>query len=100
MRQIAADRSQLKQVADESAYQTSDAVVQEKPISPDGDSLGLTGNKLIVYNALDVEPQYINEITMKADMPLQTVLSTITELEIDGFAVSYSGQRYGRVIKQ
>ncbi|MDD6237658.1 MAG: DNA-processing protein DprA [Clostridiales bacterium] len=100
MRQIAADRSQLKQVADESAYQTSDAVVQEKPISPDGDSLGLTGNKLIVYNALDDEPQYINEITVKADMPLQTVLSTITELEIDGFAVSYSGQRYGRVIKQ
>ena len=50
----------------------------------------------MVYNLLEAEPQYINEITAKADMPLQKVLSTITELEIDGFAVSYSGQRYGK----
>ena len=96
MRQISDDKSQLKKVADESAYQINASAAAEEKKAPDGASLGLTGNKLMVYNLLEAEPQYINEITAKADMPLQKVLSTITELEIDGFAVSYSGQRYGK----
>ncbi len=96
LRQISNDKLHLKRVADESAYRAEAGADKAKEDKASEAEANLSGNKLTIYRLLESEPQYISEITAKTDMPLQTVLSTITELEIDGLAVSYSGQRYGK----
>lgn len=57
----------------------------------------LTGEKKAVYDALALEPQYVNDLAEKTGLPLQALLPALTELELEGLAISYSGQRFGRV---
>lgn len=50
--------------------------------------------QLKVYNILDLSPKFIDEISNECELNVGNVLSVLTELEILGIAVSYSGRRY------
>lgn len=74
--------------------ETSPAPEKKEQKSPPPE---LGGDKKLVYDALETEPQYVNDIAGKTKLPLQVILPVLTELEIMGVAVSYSGQRYGKM---
>lgn len=54
----------------------------------------LTGDNLAVYNALSDELMHIDEITQKANLPLGSVLTALTTLELMDLAESAGGKRY------
>jgi len=56
----------------------------------------LEGNVKKIYDALTEEPQYVNDLARITELSLAELLSTLTELEIDGLVTSYSGQRYSK----
>ena len=57
----------------------------------------LTENALSVYHTISETPVYVGEIMYKLDMPIGTVLSSITELEIHKL-VEHLG--YGRYVRK
>lgn len=57
-------------------------------------TLGLSGNNLLVYEALTDSLQHIDMITEKCSLSASEVLSALTALEIADIAESASGKRY------
>ena len=56
--------------------------------------LGLSGNNLLVYEALTDSLQHIDIIAEKCSLSVSVVLSALTALEIADIAESASGKRY------
>lgn len=54
----------------------------------------LSREELAVYSSLSEDFTHINEIAEKADMPVQSVISVLTVLEINGLVQSAGGKRY------
>ena len=54
----------------------------------------LDGDNLTVYNALTDELMHIDEITQKTNLPLGSVLTALTTLELMDLAESAGGKRY------
>ena len=54
----------------------------------------ISENAKVIYNILSKEPIYIDEIAMKCNLSLKSVLQAITELELYGLINSHSGKRY------
>lgn len=55
---------------------------------------GLSEKQMLVYNVLSEVPQHVDEIALKANMELRTVLAVLTTLEIEGYVQSFPGRRY------
>lgn len=55
---------------------------------------GLSETQLKVYNVLTAEPQHVDDIAVKANLELRTVLAVLTTLEIEGYVESLPGKRY------
>lgn len=55
---------------------------------------GLSEKQLLVYNVLSEVPQHVDDIALKANMELRTVLAVLTTLEIEGYVQSFPGRRY------
>lgn len=47
-----------------------------------------------VYNVLTDNPQHVDDIALKANLEMRTVLAVLTTLEIEGYAESLPGRRY------
>lgn len=77
--------------------QAASRVVQKQKTDTSQNQPELDGIQKKVYNMLSHEPQYVNELAEASGLSLPEILSALTELEIEGLAVSYSGQRYGRI---
>nr|PZM88133.1 MAG: hypothetical protein DIU81_06640 [[Clostridium] cellulosi] len=56
--------------------------------------MGLSEKQLLVYNVLSEVPQHVDDIALKANMELRTVLAVLTTLEIEGYVQSFPGRRY------
>ena len=54
----------------------------------------ISENAKVIYNILSKEPIYIDELEMKCNLSLKSVLQAITELELYGLINSHSGKRY------
>ncbi len=52
-------------------------------------------NQLLVYNNLESEPKFVDELAALTKLPVGVLFSVLTEFEIAGLVRSYSGQRYG-----
>lgn len=73
---------------EESAVSAGDQTVPDpKMLSPDAGSL---------YAVLEREPRHISELSHSAGLPLNRALSAMTELELGGWARSFSGRRFSR----
>ena len=57
----------------------------------------LSENAKKVYNVLGFEKEHIDDISVRAGLPINQVLQSITELEIYGVINSYSGKRYSKI---
>lgn len=90
VRQLNGDGSQ-RRVADGTAEAATDPSKEAPRPEP-----ALSGNAKIIYEALDAEPLYVSELAEKTGLGLPDLLAALTEMEIDGLAVSFSGQRYAR----
>ena len=55
---------------------------------------GLSERQRMVLEVLTGEPQHVDDISLKANLELRTVLAVLTTLEIEGYAQSYPGRRY------
>lgn len=55
---------------------------------------GLSETQLKVYNVLTNNPQHVDDISLKANLELRTVLAVLTTLEIEGYVESLPGRRY------
>lgn len=51
--------------------------------------------QLMVYNKLEFEPKFIDEIAILSEIPVAIALSILTEFEMMGIVKFYSGRRYG-----
>ena len=56
----------------------------------------LSKNALLIYSSLDKSPEHIDRLSIKAGVFINTVLQSITELELNGLIKSYSGKRYSK----
>lgn len=65
--------------------------VQEKPKL----AQGYTEEQKILYDVLDFTPQFLEDILEKSQLDMHIVLTILTEFEIDGIIMAYSGRRYG-----
>lgn len=84
----------IRQAADEKKEpKKADVPVVRQEAIP---AVDLVGDKKTVYEALGQEPQYVNDLAEKTGLPLQAILPALTELELEGIVISYSGQRFGR----
>ncbi len=93
------ETAELKKVNRSASVSKEPQPKAEKSASPEPEAAPipeLLGEKKTVYEALAVEPQYVNELVAKTGLPLQGLLPILTELELEGIAISYSGQRFGR----
>lgn len=52
-------------------------------------------NQLLVYNSLEGEPQYLDDLLARTSLSVGVLLSTLTELEILGVVRVFPGSRYG-----
>ena len=55
---------------------------------------GFDKTQSTVYEALDVSPKFIDELSSNCELPVGVVLSVLTEFEILDIVESYSGRRY------
>lgn len=63
------------------------AKVEEKAIE-------LQGNAKIVYDCLDDEYNFIDDVIAKSNLPASSVLAALTVLEIKKLIISASGKRF------
>ena len=69
-----------------------DDIVQEIPQHRDDIDVGEDAEK--VYRTLTAEPMHIDDITLKSQLPVSTVLQALTELELEGLAAAEKGGMY------
>lgn len=62
--------------------------------SSDNDNYELDEEGMEIYKTLTNEPKHIEQIVLETKMNLSKTLSILTELEILGKVISYSGNRY------
>ncbi len=55
---------------------------------------GLSKNAIMIYTIMDKEKLQLNQIAEKTGLRISQVLSAVTELELEGYIKSYSGQRF------
>lgn len=55
---------------------------------------GVSENAKIVYSALEGEPVHIDDIVRKTSLKMNDVLSSLTELELFGYAEAMNGKKY------
>ncbi len=88
------DSAKTQQKAEKSTEKTKQ---QGKKTTPKPPAVALNGIAKTVYDLLTDQPQYVSDLAAVAGIPLPQLLSTLTELEIEGLVASYSGQRYGKI---
>ncbi|MBI4541321.1 MAG: DNA-protecting protein DprA [Gemmatimonadetes bacterium] len=49
-----------------------------------------------VWEALDLDPRYVDEVARRARLNASRVLAALSALEVAGFAVQHAGKRYAR----
>lgn len=64
---------------------------QKPPLASEFDGI----EEKYLYDALDFEPKFFDDLLAESGLNMQKALSILTEFEIAGFIVSYSGKRYG-----
>lgn len=90
------DLMKRKNVEKNSAQQ-QDCAVPAKPNREEPILSGVSEAALQVYSALcEARMYHLSEILEKTGLPVQVVMSALTELEVNGFVQTYSGNRYQR----
>jgi DNA processing protein len=59
--------------------------------------VGLSDTQAHVYETLGSSPIHVDELSIKANLELRVVLTSLTALEIQGLVRSYPGRRYTRI---
>jgi DNA processing protein len=54
----------------------------------------LTKAQAAVYGILSDSPVHVDEISLRTNLELRTVLAVLTTLEIEGLAISHPGRRF------
>ncbi|MBR6407677.1 MAG: DNA-processing protein DprA [Clostridia bacterium] len=57
---------------------------------------GLSGDALLIYNALGEETLHIDELSSRLSRPARSLALTLTEMEIGGYIISKPGRRFCR----
>ena len=68
----------------------------EQPPAPPRDPGTLSPDAGSLYAALGTEPRHITELSRRAGLPVSRALTAMTELELGGWARSFSGRRFSR----
>lgn len=61
-----------------------------------GELAALSEDAAALYAALRQEPRHIEELSHRASLPIERALTAMTELELAGWAHSFSGRRFSR----
>jgi DNA processing protein len=70
---------------------------EAEPAPPPETSIPVGGLHGRVWQALDVEPVQVDQLAGATRLPVARLLAVLLELELDGYARQFAGQRFARV---